>query len=209
MCDVTPLGLGRDVAALRVASAASGTHVVTALGIYSDYTWPAAFRQASEDEKVQFLIDAADKTGAAFFGEIATHNEPHGDWRRYVLLAHEEEMLRAVGRAAVASGRTISTHASMGRAGIAQLDALAAVPEVDMRRVIIGHCDTVAHPDASLDYDYYHRILHTGATVPVPLNMSLCLSLSVSLCLNLSVFLSLPYLSPLFVANNRAGAGRV
>lgn len=165
VCDVTPLGLGRDVAALKRASTASGTHVVSGLGIYSDFTWPEDFRQATEDEKVQFLLDAADATGAAFFGEIATHNEPHGDWRRYVLLKHEEEMLRAVGRAAVATGRAISTHASMGRAGIAQLSILADNPEVDMHRVIIGHCDTVAHRDASLDYDYYHRILHTGATV--------------------------------------------
>ena len=35
----------------------------------------------------------------------------------------------------------------------------------DMRRVIIGHCDTVAHDDPALDYEYYHRILETGATV--------------------------------------------
>eukprot|EP01052_Picozoa_sp_SAG31_P007183 SAG31_NODE_339_length_17487_cov_20.764435_9_plen_440_part_00 len=165
VCDVTPLGLGRDVAALKKASAASGTHVVSGLGIYSDFTWPEDFRQATEHGKVQMLMDAADATCAAFFGEIATHNEPHGDWRRYALLKHEEEMLRAVGRAAVATGRAISTHASMGRAGIAQLSILAGNPEVDMRRVIIGHCDTVAHRDASLDYDYYHRILHTGATV--------------------------------------------
>ena len=31
--------------------------------------------------------------------QIATHNEPHGEWRRYRLQPNEEEMLRAVGRA--------------------------------------------------------------------------------------------------------------
>jgi predicted metal-dependent phosphotriesterase family hydrolase len=38
VCDVTPLGLGRDVPRLRVASEESGVPIVTALGIYADST---------------------------------------------------------------------------------------------------------------------------------------------------------------------------
>ena len=164
VCDVTPIGLGRDVAALRAASAAAGVPVVSALGVYADNTWPSAFADCDEAAKTEYLVKEAEASGAAFLGEIATHNEPHADHRRYVLKPNEEEMLRAVGRAALRLGLTVSTHASLGRAGVEQLRVLGSVG-VDLRRVIIGHCDLVAHSEVERDLEYYRLILETGATV--------------------------------------------
>jgi predicted metal-dependent phosphotriesterase family hydrolase len=164
ICDVTMIGVGRDVEALRAVSELSGTHVVSGLGVYQDTTWPADFAASDEEGKVEYLVEEARRSGAAFFGEIASHNEPHADHCRYALLPVEEEQFRAVGKAALRTGLAISTHASMGRAGVEQLKVLKSVG-VDLHRVIIGHVDTVAHADMSLDLEYYLCILEQGATV--------------------------------------------
>jgi phosphotriesterase-related protein len=63
----------------------------------------------------------------------------------------EERLFRAAARAQSETGVAITTHAARWPVGIEQLDILAD-EGADIRRVIIGHCDTVNLPD-------YHRDL--------------------------------------------------
>jgi len=60
------------------------------------------------------------------------------------------------------TGVSISTHASLGRAGHTQLNVLEEAG-ADLSRVVIGHCDAHWHEDAGLDLAYYLPILARGA----------------------------------------------
>jgi phosphotriesterase-related protein len=87
---------------------------------------------------------------AGIIGEIASD--------KWHLSAAEERSFRAAARAQQATGLAISTHASRWPVGLAQLDVLAH-EGADLRRVIIGHCDTVNIPE------YHLAIAERGAFV--------------------------------------------
>ena len=166
VCDVTPIGIGRDPVALQEVSRLSGVHIVSALGLYQLEVWPARLRGLSCSELSDFLVSESygDSTGvrAGFLGEITSHNEPHADWRRYRLSPEEVVLFQAVAAAQRRTGLFISTHASVGRHGVAQLRAIAAAGG-DTSRLVIGHCDAQVHDDMELDLDYYHTLLDEGA----------------------------------------------
>ena len=166
VCDVTPLDVGRNPAALREISQRSGVNVVSALGLYSPECLPGDLSRMSERELADFLVReaAGESTGirAGFLGEIASHNEGHGDWRRYRLRDEEVKVFHAVAEAQRRTGLFISTHASLGRPGVAQLEALTERGG-DPSRVVIGHCDAQGHDDIGVDLDYFHRLLARGA----------------------------------------------
>ncbi len=60
------------------------------------------------------------------------------------------------------TGPVDSTHASVGRHGVAQLRTLIEAGG-DPQRVVIGHCDAQAHDDIDRDLAYYHVLLDEGA----------------------------------------------
>ena len=101
ICDVTPIGVGRDPEALRQVSRLSGLHIVSGLGLYQLEVWPDSLHNMSAAELADFLVAQAsgDAHGiaAGLLGEIASHNEPdHADWRKYRMTDEERQIFRAV-----------------------------------------------------------------------------------------------------------------
>ena len=128
--------------------------------------WPAKIRNLSQQQLADYLVCEAEGRdsgiGAGLIGEIASHNEDHADWRKYTLREEESKVFRAVANVQRRTGLSISTHASLGRAGVAQLRTIIGA-KGDPQRVIIGHCDACVHKDIAVDMEYYHELLKLGA----------------------------------------------
>lgn len=132
-------------------------HLVLGAGHYRDpfidHDWfdRADTRRLAE----QIVADATvgfDQTGvrAGIIGEVGSD--------KWYVSATEERSFRAVARAHLATGLTITTHAARWPVGVDQLDILTSAG-VDARRIIIGHCDTVNIPE------YHQELAERGAFV--------------------------------------------
>lgn len=152
--EVTPPDLGRDPGRLAEISRRSGVHVVMGTGWYRrafypehlDRTSTAALAEAMAHE----LTEGVAGVRAGIIGEIGC-DSGH-------LTGVEERVLRAAGRAGIATGAAVTTHASMQPVGLVQLDVLCE-EGVDPGRIVIGHCDSY------LDRDYHRALLRLGAWV--------------------------------------------
>jgi len=165
ICDVTPAGLGRDTAGLRQVSLKSGVKIVSGFGLYLEKDFPPEARNLSQKKLADYIVRQVEggESGirSGLIGEIASHNEKHSNWREYRLTQREDEIFRAVADAQKRTGLSIFTHASMGRAGVAQVQSLLNAG-ANMQRVVVGHCDAQSHQDIEIDLDYYHRLLAEG-----------------------------------------------
>jgi predicted metal-dependent phosphotriesterase family hydrolase len=148
LVDLTLDEIGRDPAALRRISKATGISIVMGCGHYRDpYLDRAWFDRTAVDaiaeELVRDITEGVSGTGvrAGIIGEI-------GADRGYISAA-EERSFRAAARAHAKTGLTINTHAARWPVGTAQLQLLAE-EGVDPRRVIVGHTDSVPIPDYHL-----------------------------------------------------------
>jgi predicted metal-dependent phosphotriesterase family hydrolase len=148
LVDLTLDEIGRDPAALRRVSEASGILIVMGCGHYRDpYLDRAWFDRTAVDAIAEGLVrditEGVSGTGvrAGIIGEI-------GADRGYISAA-EERSFRAAARAHARTGLTINTHAARWPVGTAQLQLLAE-EGVDPRRVIVGHTDSVPIPDYHL-----------------------------------------------------------
>jgi phosphotriesterase-related protein len=156
LVEVTPICLHRDPEGLRRISEATDIHVVMGTAFYFELHYPARVHNTSTNklaaEFERDLTIGVDDTGirAGIIGEIGTN-------RDYISPA-EERVYRAASRAHLRTGAAITTHAVHGRIGLAQLDLLQE-EGVDLRRVIIGHCDLHRHPD------YHEAIARRGAVI--------------------------------------------
>lgn len=149
LVDLTTDEIGRDPAALRRVSEATGISIVMGCGHYRD---PYLNREwfdrtpvdAIAEEIVRDLTEGVGGSGvrAGIIGEI-------GADRGYISAA-EERSFRAAARAHLRTGVTINTHAARWPVGLAQLRLLAE-EGVDPRRVIVGHTDSVPVPGYQLD----------------------------------------------------------
>jgi phosphotriesterase-related protein len=144
LVDLTLDEIGRDPAALRRVSEATGIAIVMGCGHYRDpYLDRDWFDRTAVDAIAdQIVLDITDGVGgtgvrAGIIGEI-------GADRAYISAA-EERSFRAAARAHRRTGLTISTHAARWPVGLAQLRLLAE-EDVDPRRVIVGHTDSVPIP---------------------------------------------------------------
>lgn len=164
--EVTPEGIGRDAAKLRDISVASGVRVVSGIAFYDQSTYPDWVRSASAetiaDYFVRHLEEGENGVRAGLIGEVMSHNEPVPNAAGYRLEPLERRVFVAAALAQRRTGVAISTHASLGRAGHAQLDVLEQ-EGADLSRVVIGHCDAHVHDDIELDLAYYLPILQRGA----------------------------------------------
>ena len=146
--EVTNRGLGRDPCALVEIARATGLNIVMGAGWYREPFYDRSIWErttnAIADEIVRDLTVGVDATGirAGIIGEI-------GADLHYVSPA-EERVLRASARAHQQTGVTITTHGVRSPVGLAQLDILAD-EGVDLRRVIIGHCDFYPHSEFHLE----------------------------------------------------------
>jgi predicted metal-dependent phosphotriesterase family hydrolase len=169
--EVTPEGVGRDPVQLRAISEGSGVPIVSGIAFYVESTYPAWLRSSAgaslnadriADYFVRQIEEGHDGVRAGIIGEIASHNAPGGIARDYCLDDAEAILFTAAARAQRRTGAGIITHASLGRAGHAQLRLLEQAG-ADPARVCIGHCDAEWHDNPEEDLDYYLPILEQGA----------------------------------------------
>jgi len=154
LVDVTPIGIGRDLARLARLSQATGLHIVAGAGWYRQAYYPAEARidrrsiDDLADEIVQEFVDGPVRPG--IIGEIGT-DKP---W----VTAQEERVFRAAARAALRTGASVTTHAVQSDVGLAQL-AILEDEGLDPARIVIGHCDS--HPRI----EHWREIVRRGAQV--------------------------------------------
>jgi phosphotriesterase-related protein len=164
--EVTPEDIGRNAARLRDISLASGVLIVSGIAFYDENLYPDWIRQASADQIADYFVHhievGTQGIRAGLIGELASHNEPQPNFAGYQLRPLEKLVFQAAAKAQKRTGVAISTHASLGRAGHAQLDVLEAAG-ADVRKVVIGHCDAHWHEDPGKDMEYYLPILKRGA----------------------------------------------
>jgi phosphotriesterase-related protein len=156
LVDMTTSDLGRNPAALRRISEASGVHIVMGCGWYRQPSYPVEIDTSTVNDLaagiVRDLTEGVDGSGirAGIIGEIGAD--------RYHVSAQEERVFRAAARAHKRTGTAISTHTSFSAVGLLQLDILDE-EGADLRRVVVGHCDTY------LVREYHEAILARGAYV--------------------------------------------
>lgn len=120
---------------------------------YYDLRW---FDEHTTDEIADLLVEDIEEgipgTGirAGVIGEIGAD--------LWFISAAEERSFRAAARAHKKTGATITTHAARWPVGLPQLDLLES-EGVDLRRVIIGHCDSVNIRE------YHEAVARRGAFV--------------------------------------------
>ena len=148
LVELSPPEIGRDPEALRRVSVDSGVHIVMGCGFYREpYLDRQRLDRTSVDELAEALVReiecGVDDSGVqpGIIGEI-------GADQRY-LSALEERALRAVARAHLRTGLAISTHSARWPVATAQLKILRE-EGVELRRVIVGHTDTVPDPNFHL-----------------------------------------------------------
>lgn len=154
--DLTNRGLGRNPTALQQIARETGLNIIMGCGWYREpYYEQEVYEKPTNqiaEEMVRDITEGVDDTGvrAGIIGEI-------GCQRHYIAPA-EERSFRAAARAHKRTGLTISTHATDNPVGLAQLDLLED-EEIDVRRVIVSHCDTYPEPD------YHEALAQRGAWV--------------------------------------------
>jgi phosphotriesterase-related protein len=163
--DVTNASLGRHPRTLKAISEQVGVNIVLGAGLYRHQYFDAAWvdrmsTDAMADWIVRDLTVGIGDTGirAGIIGEIACD-----EW----ITAQEERVFRAAARAHKKTGVTITTHAARWPIGLAQLDLLSE-EGVDLRRVIVGHCDTVNAAEwtaPTQGMEYHEALARRGAYV--------------------------------------------
>ena len=135
--DVTSRGLGRDAAALRRASVASGLHIVMGSGWYQKVFHPADMDgrgvETLTNEIVRDVTVGVGDTGirSGIIGEIGVNGDPITD--------NEERSVRAAARASLITGAAISFHSPQIKPEkVAVLDIVER-EGADLSRVILGH----------------------------------------------------------------------
>ena len=143
---------GRDVEFLRQVSMKSGVPVVVGGGFYTQPWYPKEIATMSEDQILSALIKQADDDVLGAFGEVGSWDE---------LTKDERKVVRAVGRAHVATNIPIFTHTGIpGKSALEQLDILEDAG-VNPNRVVIGHLGNLVDTNV-----YVHKtICKRGAYV--------------------------------------------
>ena len=161
--EVTMQAWGRDVARLRQISETTGMKIVATSGFYVEHCHPAFVSARTINELSNELVGEITKG----VGETGIRTGLlKSAISRPVVEGPEEKCARAVARAHLATGATITSHTSGssrfeilgGNIGMLLLDVLES-EGVDPHRVIIGHVDENA------DIRNLERLCHRGAYV--------------------------------------------
>jgi phosphotriesterase-related protein len=152
--DVTTRDLGRRPSALREVSQRTGVHIVMATGRYREPWFEREIWTRTTADLARELIgeieNGVDGIRPGIIGEIGADE--------YHISPAEERVHRAAARAHKATGLAITTHTIACPLGLTQLDIFEE-EGVDLRRVIIGHCDSYPF------LDYHEAIAKRGAYV--------------------------------------------
>jgi phosphotriesterase-related protein len=134
--DMTNTGMGRDVAALRRISEASGIHIVASTGYYTEPYYGAEVYRLTINQLAERFVDeltvGIDGTDirAGIIAEIGTGRD--------FINPVEERVFRAAARAQRRTGAAIYTHTYLEQLVVEQLDILGD-EGVDLSRVVVGH----------------------------------------------------------------------
>jgi phosphotriesterase-related protein len=156
--DVSLASIGRDAAALRRLSEATGVRIVAGCGWYVQPTHTPDIAAATEEELAARLVaeirDGIDGTGVrpGIIGELGISDGIHPD---------EAKALRAAALAQQETGLAITIHCPIPHEQRGpEIVAILAGAGADPTRVILGHQSHTAH-----DLDYQRACADTGATV--------------------------------------------
>jgi len=114
LVECTPTIMGRDLAAYRALSGASGLQVVAATGTYRDAWLPDWVRQATTQEIAAWFLDGLRAEGAGF---IKLGCDPEGP------TPHEARCAQAAGMISAQTGALTACHVGVGAAAHRILDA--------------------------------------------------------------------------------------
>ena len=164
--EMTPEGIGRNASKLQTISQHSGVNIISGIAFYDQSTYPQWVGTASVSNISDYLVreieDGTAGVRAGLIGELMSHNQLEPDPQGYRLYEPEHRVFEAAAIAQRRTGLAISTHAALGRGGLAQLDVLERAG-ADLSRVAIGHCDAHWHEQQDIDLEYYLAILNRGA----------------------------------------------
>lgn len=178
LVDCTVIGLGRDPLAVRRVARASGLHIVQGTGVYVEPSHPDWVASAELDQLCELfcrdLTIGVGDTGvrAGIIGEIGTSGVEKGTReKRGDFTAEEEKVLRAAGRASVATGAAVTVHLDpRGEGAYAVIDVLSA-EGVAPERMVMCHLDAnpkleyhleVARRGVWVEYDHFGREYYAG-----------------------------------------------
>lgn len=161
--EATVGGWGRDVAKLRELSEATDLHIIACGGYYIEACHPVWARDLDIDQLAEVLVREATEGADGTDIKIGILKSAIG---RPVIEGEEERCARAVARAQLKTGLTITTHTSGnirfeiegGNIGWQHLDLFEA-EGVDPSRVIVGHTDENA------DIRFLEALCRRGAYV--------------------------------------------
>ena len=179
ICDVTPVGIGRDPLGLARISRATGLNIVMGAGYYRDENHPAGMDDLTESDIAEQLVSEVQHgvgdTGVrpGVFGELAS---------RWPITANELKVLRAGAAAQAETGAPILIHPGWEdeHAPHKILDVLDESGG-DVTRTIMGHLDRtvfkypilkeLAQTGCYLEYDVFgtdSNYYPVGANINAP-----------------------------------------
>jgi phosphotriesterase-related protein len=166
--DCTVWGIGLDPVAVARVAQATGVHIVQGTGAYVEPSHPDWVREATVEDLAKRFVDEVrigfgdSGVRAGLLGEIGTSGvtrDAVGYARVGDITPEEEKVLRAAGRASVATGAAVSVHLDVrGHGAFRIIDVLeeeGVVPD----RMIMCHLDPVA------DIDYHLAVARRGVFV--------------------------------------------
>ena len=135
--DATPIGLGRNPAALQEISRRSGVRVVMGTGFYVHPYHPSDLRYLSEEAILDRLlgdIQEGEDDGClpGVIGEIGLGWPLHPE---------EEKVLRAASRAQAATGLPLMIHPGRDAAGPLEVLRMVDDAGADVTKTVMGHLD--------------------------------------------------------------------
>jgi phosphotriesterase-related protein len=159
LVDVTPIGLGRDLAGLRAVAERTGTPIVASTGFYSHRAHPGWLEDADagriSDHLLHDLIAGQDGIRCGFIGELGVDD----------FLACEIGVVLAAVRAQLQTGASIGIHTISGafpphRTATVELVRRYIDVGGDPTRLVLHHQDgTGGEPD------HQDRLLREGVTL--------------------------------------------
>ncbi len=160
ICELTPMGLGRNPSRVAEISRKTGVQIIMGTGIYHELFHPFEIRRMDVDSIAEMFIRdinvGIQNTGirAGMIGEVGTYD--------HSITEREEIVFKASSIAALETGVAISTHTHAGKLALEQVE-LFLKEGVSADRIIIGHLDDRSPLESEVPLIY--SLLDTGVWI--------------------------------------------
>ncbi|WDV44387.1 phosphotriesterase-related protein [Clostridiaceae bacterium M8S5] len=151
--EVTNMGMGRDIEAIRYICNESGINVVVSTGFYKEPFLPTYVYSMKEEDiskiLVKEIVKGIDNTNikAGMIGEVGTGKGQMSEI--------EMKIMKSCALAHVETGIPIYTHTTLGTLALEQLKLLKNTG-VNLQKVVIGHMDL------NPSIEYLSKVADTG-----------------------------------------------